>query len=157
PGTPSSGGSVGSSSSAGTSTSTSTSSSSSASGGSTAHAGGPGPAVAMKVSAWLPDWAGAAGVTTAPNDAGTPPREVNPGWYGVAATGALTRRSIARDTAFVTRMHAQGTAVVPMVDDFAISGATPVLTDPVKCALLRDSLVAEVVNYNLDGVDIDFE
>jgi spore germination protein YaaH len=44
-----------------------------------------------------------------------------------------------------------------MIDDFAINGATQVLTDATRRARLLGAIVTEVVSYDLDGVDIDFE
>jgi len=111
---------------------------------------------AILVSAWLPSYAGAAGQQSLADSAGGLD-EVNPTWYALKADGSLTVASVARDAAFVARMHAQGTQVLPMVDDFAINGATAVLTDTVKRARLLDALVAEVVAWDLDGLDIDFE
>lgn len=84
--------------------------------------------------------------------------EVNPTWYTIAADGTLRPKgSFARDRQFVDDMHAYGIEVAPMIDDFAIGGAGPVVRDPSLAATLRASILAEVAAYDLDGVDIDFE
>ncbi len=123
---------------------------------------GPGPAPApagpaFKVSGWLPDWSGTAGRTSLFTYSTGSLDEVNPCWYTLASDGSLRTHGGARDLLFVRECHARGIEVLPMIDDFAINGAGPVVRDATKATRLRAAILDEVLRYELDGIDIDFE
>ncbi|HIQ05018.1 MAG TPA: hypothetical protein EYH31_04880 [Anaerolineae bacterium] len=117
----------------------------------------PGPAV----SAWMPidyDTANARSSFEANADMLT---EVSPVWYRVESDGSLTPLGGARDAALIATAHAAGGLVIPTIQNYR-AGFDPA---PVQAIIHDDDLraahitniLAEVLTYGYDGIDVDYE
>ena len=88
--------------------------------------------------------------------------EISPVWYQLDAggSGAINPYAGGRDAALVEQAHAQGTFVIPLVNNYYDGigvDAAPVSTmlhDPARRAAHIDALVGEVLAHGYDGIDI---
>jgi spore germination protein YaaH len=117
-----------------------------------------------RVAAWMPSsWDGAR--ARASWDANrTHIHELSPVWYQLApdGSGSIIPYQGARDAGLVEQAHAQSTLVIPLINNVYGGGfdATPVSTmihDPARRTAHVNALVNEVLTYNCDGIDIDYE
>jgi spore germination protein YaaH len=91
--------------------------------------------------------------------------EISPVWYQLdsGGSGSINPYAGARDAALVEQAHAQGTLVIPLINNFYNGvgvDATPVSTvlhDPARRAVHIEVLVNEVLTHRYDGIDIDYE
>jgi spore germination protein YaaH len=91
--------------------------------------------------------------------------ELSPVWYRVDADGSgdISAYAGARDTALVAEAHAHGALVIPLINnDYPATGFDPgpvsaIIHDPARRAAHIQVLVDEVVAYDYDGIDIDYE
>ncbi len=108
----------------------------------------------LRVAAWLPYWAGAAGDATVKAQAGKGLDEVDMFSYGLEADGTLNVLAGARDAALIAAVHNNKGTVYMTVTGAASSSVVP---DPAKRAVFMKACLDECVKYDLDGVDLDFE
>lgn len=85
--------------------------------------------------------------------------EVSPFWYGVdPASGALIPDRGARDAALVAAAQAADVLVLPTIHNVNQPTAIlPLLRDPERRTRHVQAIVAEVLQYGYDGIDIDYE
>lgn len=85
--------------------------------------------------------------------------EVSPFWYTTDVnTGALVPDIGARDRSLVEAAHAADVLVIPTIHNVLSPDAIlPLLRDPERRARHVTAIVDEVVQYNYDGIDIDYE
>lgn len=84
---------------------------------------------------------------------------ISPTWFSVTSnTGSLS--SLASET-YVQRAHNEGFEVWALCDDFAVADGTVQLSQLLGVTSNRDKLInrllASALEYNLDGLNIDFE
>jgi spore germination protein len=125
----------------------------------------PPPPPLNRVAAWMPSsWDGdRARASWEANRAHI--QELSPVWYQLSASGdgSINPYAGARDAALVEQVHAQGTLVIPLINNYYDSvgvDATPVgaiIHDPARRAAHIAVLVDEVVAHGYDGIDIDYE
>jgi spore germination protein YaaH len=110
------------------------------------------------ISAWLPNSFGSVNRESFEANADILD-EISPFWYHPDSNGNLYFGREARDQTLIELAHSKGVLVIPSVHN-VING-----TDPVP-ALMRNPearsrhvriIVDEVVKYNYDGIDIDYE
>jgi spore germination protein YaaH len=85
--------------------------------------------------------------------------EVSPFWYTPTAGGGLQFGQDARDMTLVELAHSKNVLVIPSVHN-VVNGVDPVpalLRNPDARQLHIRNIVNEVLAYNYDGFDIDFE
>lgn len=81
---------------------------------------------------------------------------ISPTWYRIADNNG-TLSSLA-DSSYVNRAHQLGMEVWAMVDDqSADSDNTQVFTYTSKRENMINQLISEAIQYNIDGINIDFE
>jgi spore germination protein YaaH len=118
-----------------------------------------------RVAVWMPSsWDGArARASWETNRAHI--QELSPVWYqlGAGGDGSINPYSGARDGTLVQQAHAQGTLVIPLINNYYDGvgvDAAPVgavIHDPARRAAHVAVLVDEVLTHGYDGVDIDYE
>jgi spore germination protein YaaH len=123
-----------------------------------------GPPLPGRVAAWMPtSWDGerARGSWMAHR---TYIHELSPVWYQLngAGDGTILPYPGARDEALVAEAHANGTLVLPLINNayggaFDPAPASRVIHDPGRRATHVAALVDEVVAYGYDGIDVDYE
>jgi spore germination protein len=115
------------------------------------------PKTGRYISAWLPD--SFSGVNRQSFEANADILdEVSPFWYTTNARGDLLRDGAARDQTLIELAHSKNVLVIPTIHNV-------VNTDPVPTILLNpdirrrhiQNIVDEVLTYNYDGIDIDYE
>ncbi len=92
-------------------------------------------------------------------------QELSPVWYQLDAggDGSINPYAGARDAALVEQAHAQGTLVIPLINNYYDSAgvdAAPVgamIHDPARRAAHVAVLLDEVLAHGYDGIDIDYE
>jgi spore germination protein YaaH len=85
--------------------------------------------------------------------------EVSPFWYTTDSRGDLLHGSEARDTSLIELAHSKNVLVIPTIHNI-VTGADPVpalLSDPARRSRHIRNIVDEVLAYNYDGIDIDYE
>lgn len=109
------------------------------------------------VAAWMPWWdAGRVQGSFAAHKETL--AEISPVWYFVQADGSLGLRPGARDPALVQAARDAGVLIVPSISSAGDSArVSALLNDPVRRQAHTTALLAEVLLYGLDGVDIDYE
>jgi spore germination protein len=125
----------------------------------------PPPPPLNRVAAWMPSsWDGdRARVSWEANRAHI--QELSPVWYqlAVGGDGSINLYAGARDAALVEQAHTQGALIIPLINNYydAVGvDAAPVgamLHDPARRAAHVAALVDEVLAYNYDGIDLDYE
>ena len=118
-----------------------------------------------RVAAWMPSsWdGGRARASWEANRAHI--QELSPVWYqlGAGGDGSINPYAGARDVALVEQAHAQGTLVIPLINNYYDGvgvDATPVgaiIHDPARRASHIAVLADEILAYGYDGIDIDYE
>lgn len=116
------------------------------------------PGHAYRMSVWVPSWDPAA-VSTMQMQAGNI-TETNPGWYTVAAGGAITKNYKAEDPTM--RAALTGTQLVPTIKNYVngkFDGAlvASIVGDPATREQHAEALTQLVVDQNYAGIDIDYE
>ncbi len=112
----------------------------------------------LQISAWMPTaWDGDA--ARASFDAHMDSLSViSPFWYGVDADGALTAFAGSRDSSLVHQARSAGVRVIPTItNQFDQERIHGILNDAALAAAHRRAIVAEVEQYDLDGIDLDYE
>jgi spore germination protein YaaH len=85
--------------------------------------------------------------------------EVSPFWYSPSSSGGLRHGNDARDATLVSLARDKSVLVIPTVHN-VVTGADPVpgiLRSPSARARHIEAIVNEVLTYNSDGIDIDYE
>ncbi|HEX9439179.1 MAG TPA: glycosyl hydrolase family 18 protein [Roseiflexaceae bacterium] len=85
--------------------------------------------------------------------------EVSPFWYAPDTRGNLLHGSDARDKALIELAHGKNVWVIPTIHNI-VSGTDPVpaiLRSPERRRQHIRNIVAEVLAYSYDGIDIDYE
>ena len=84
--------------------------------------------------------------------------EVSPFWYGVASDGRIMPDVGARDQELVRIAHENNVLVIPTIHNIANpQAASDVIETPAARAHHITIIVDEVLTYNYDGIDIDYE
>lgn len=84
--------------------------------------------------------------------------EISPFWYGVNSNGSLAADGGARDRKLVEIAHANNVLVIPTIHNITTyDTVTGILTNPSRRSRHVELIVAEVLEYNYDGIDIDYE
>jgi spore germination protein len=84
--------------------------------------------------------------------------EVSPFWYGVNGDGSLGVDIGGRDRELVEIAHANNVLVIPTIHNVtAVDSVTGILLDPEARSRHVRFIVEEVLEYNYDGIDIDYE
>lgn len=84
--------------------------------------------------------------------------EVSPFWYTTDAYGNLLHGSDARDQALIELAHSKNVLVIPTVHNVLDVDPVPsLLRNPQRRERHIRNIVNEVVTYNYDGIDIDYE
>lgn len=116
------------------------------------------PKTGRYIAAWLPD--SFAGENRASFEANADIiDEISPFWYTTNARGDLLRGPDARDMSLVELAHSKNVLVVPSSHNVVL-GADPVpalLRNPEARSRHVRNIVNEVLAYNYDGFDIDYE
>ncbi|MCS6840364.1 MAG: glycosyl hydrolase family 18 protein [Roseiflexus sp.] len=85
--------------------------------------------------------------------------EISPFWYSPSPTGALRFGSEARDRTLVELAHSKNVLVIPTVHNI-VAGEDPVpaiLRNPRLRSYHVQQIVDEVLTYDYDGIDVDYE
>jgi spore germination protein YaaH len=111
------------------------------------------------VSAWLPtSWADSADARASFEANKDILDEVSPFWYGVNGDGSLAVDAGGRDRDLIEIAHANNVLVIPTIHNISsydtVSG---ILLNPELRSRHVRLIVAEVLEYNYDGIDIDYE
>jgi spore germination protein YaaH len=115
---------------------------------------------AKVVNAWLPWWTISQSVPTVVGNSDLF-NEASPFWFQTTGTGTVAIKSGATAaglTSTVTALHARGIKVIPSVTD-AMPAATTnaIMADPNARAQHVAALMSLISQYNLDGLDMDYE
>ncbi len=118
----------------------------------------PSPPPAMQVSAWMPtSWDGESARASFRAHANQL-NAVSPFWYGVSADGALVPLKGARDASLLREARFAGVRVIPTISNqYNGDRIHAILTDDALAASHRQTIVDEVMQYDFDGIDLDYE
>jgi spore germination protein len=111
------------------------------------------------VSAWLPtSWSDSADARASFEANKDILDEISPFWYGVNSDGSLGVDLGGRDRDLVEIAHANDVLVIPTIHNISsYNTVTDILLDPRLRSQHVRFVVAEVIEYNYDGIDIDYE
>src|SRR6266542_751861 len=116
------------------------------------------PKTGRYIAAWLPDSFGTINRQSFEANADILD-EVSPFWYAPDTRGNLLHGSDARDKALIELAHGKNVWVIPTIHNI-VSGTDPVpaiLRSPERRRQHIRNIVAEVLAYSYDGIDIDYE
>lgn len=84
--------------------------------------------------------------------------EVSPFWYTTDSQGNLYHGQDARDQTLIELAHSHNVLVIPTIHNVLATDPVPaLLTSPERRARHIQNIVDEVLTYNYDGIDIDYE
>ncbi|MBA3469782.1 MAG: glycoside hydrolase [Herpetosiphonaceae bacterium] len=84
--------------------------------------------------------------------------EVSPFWYGVAPNGQLYADIGSRDEELVRIAHENNVLIIPTIHNIEdVEAGSTVISTPENRANHIRVIVNEVLTYNYDGIDIDYE
>ncbi len=112
----------------------------------------------LQISAWMPtSWDGES--ARASFQAHTDVlATISPYWYGVAADGSLSPFAGARDTTLRAYARDRGVRFIPTVSNQGNGDRIhAILIDPTLAARHRQAIVEDVLRYQYDGIDLDYE
>ncbi len=116
------------------------------------------PKTGRYIAAWLPDSFGSENRRSFEDNADILD-EVSPFWYSPAPNGALRFGSDARDASLIKLAHEKNVLVIPTIHN-VVNGTDPVpgiLNNPTTRRKHINAIVDEVMTYDYDGFDIDYE
>jgi spore germination protein YaaH len=117
------------------------------------------PKTGRYIAAWLPD-SSSGGINRESFEANADILdEVSPFWYSPDSRGNLYHDREARDQALIELAHSKNVLVIPSVHN-VVNGVDPVpalLRSPERQHQHVRNIVEEVLTYNYDGIDIDYE
>lgn len=110
----------------------------------------------IEISAWIPYWD--------MNRSKTVFKEnpdffssLSPTWYSLNADGSLGLKNTARDGELIELCRKNNTRLIPSISNSNPDELSKIINDPQLMNTHVNNIVAEVVNFDLDGIDIDYE
>ncbi len=118
----------------------------------------PSPSPAIQVSAWMPtSWDGESARASFRAHANQL-NAISPFWYGVSTNGALVPLQGARNASLLREARLAGVRVIPTISNqYNGDLIHTILTDDALAAFHRQTIVDEVIQYDFDGIDLDYE
>ncbi|MEM8534325.1 MAG: glycosyl hydrolase family 18 protein [Chloroflexota bacterium] len=115
------------------------------------------PKTGRYIAAWLPDSFGSVNRESFEANADILD-EVSPFWYSPDAQGNLLHGSDARDETLLELARSEGVLVIPSIHNVLHTDpVTAILRNPETRSRHVQNIVDEVLTYNYDGIDIDYE
>ena len=115
------------------------------------------PKTGRYIAAWLPDSFGSVNRASFEANADILD-EVSPFWYSPDAQGNLLHGSDARDETLLELARSEGVLVIPSIHNVLHTDpVTAILRNPETRSRHVQNIVDEVLTYNYDGIDIDYE
>lgn len=82
---------------------------------------------------------------------------ISPTWYYLAPDATLALKSGARTSINPTSVHQEGDTIIPSISNSSETELSAILNNATSRQKLVGNVASEVLKYNYDGIDIDFE
>lgn len=110
----------------------------------------------LTISAWIVYWDLSRGIETVVGN-----KEIfnsaSPVWYAVNSDGTLALKTTARNNKLRDEFQQNNIKIIPTIADFNANNLSLILNSSTKRTQHINNIVNEVITYDYDGIDIDYE
>lgn len=109
----------------------------------------------LSVSGWIANWDTTDGFATYTENSVI--NSISPTWYSISPNGALVLKSGARTSINPSSVHQNNDTIIPSISNSSENELSNILNSNALRQSLVSNISTEVLKYNYDGIDIDFE